>query len=49
MKHVHLYAVEVESRFNNRTASSVGDQAKAVTGQLETVGRRLLYRNQSLA
>ena len=48
-QHLHRYAAEFEFRYNNRVANGVDDSARANKALHGIVGKRVLYRDSSLA
>jgi hypothetical protein len=47
--HLHRYAAEFDFRYNNRIGLGVDDQARTVTALKGIRGKRLLYRDSSVA
>jgi transposase-like protein len=48
-KHLHRYLAEFDFRYNNRIALGVNDQSRATTALRGIVGKRLKYKDSSLA
>ena len=48
-KHLHRYLAEFDFRYNNRVALGVGDQGRTATALRGIVGKRLKYKDSSLA
>lgn len=48
-KHLHRYMAEYDFRYNYRSANGVEDEQRAVTALQGFAGKRLLYRDSSMA
>ena len=48
-QHLHRYAAEFEFRYSNRIGNGVTDRARADKALHGIVGKRVLYRDSSLA
>lgn len=48
-QHLHRYLAEFDFRYSNRIAVGVDDQSRADRALRGTVGKRLTYRDSSLA
>ena len=48
-KHLHRYAAEFEFRYNNRTAHGVNDSERAGRALASIKGKRLTYRQPTVA
>jgi len=48
-RHLHRYAAEFEFRYNNRIANGIDDGERAEVALIGTAGKRLMYRDSSLA
>jgi hypothetical protein len=48
-QHLHRYLAEFDFRYNNRIALGVADEARTTRALRGIVGKRLMYKDSSLA